>query len=141
MSALQIAPILTNKPNLLDGQINVSSIIITNYEQRTMNYEIKNKAKTNPIQTQYKANTNPKQTRFKPKQTQFILSKPLAKQEKIQFQVQNYTVFRQKTLKRSQKSYIKPFIKKLQKFLRIYLHYYAYGDILLHISEDIVLCN
>ncbi len=62
MSALQIAPVLTNKPNLLDGQMNVSSFITTNYEQRTMNYEIK----TNPIQSQFKPNTKPIQTQNKP---------------------------------------------------------------------------
>jgi hypothetical protein len=70
MSALQIAPFLTNKANFLDDQMNVSSFITTNYEQRTMNYQIKNKPNSNPIQTQNKANTNPIRTQFKPKQTQ-----------------------------------------------------------------------
>jgi hypothetical protein len=76
MSALQIAPFLTNKPNFLDDQMNVTSFIITNYEQRTMNYVIKNKAKTNPIQTQYKANSKSIRTQFKPKQTQFVVNLP-----------------------------------------------------------------
>jgi hypothetical protein len=61
MSALQIAPILTNKANFLDDQMNVTSFITTNYEQRTMNYEIK----TNPIQSQFKPNTNPIQSQNK----------------------------------------------------------------------------
>ena len=50
---------MQNKPNFLDDQMNVSYFITNNYEQRTMNYEIKNKPNTNPIQSQYKANTNP----------------------------------------------------------------------------------
>jgi len=103
----------------------------------------------------------PKQTQFKPKQTQ---SKQIAKRPKmnvnkvltndyekkthfaaeakqIQFQVQNYTAFTQKAFKRPGKPYINTFFKKLQKFVRICLHYCAYDDILLHISKDIVLCN
>jgi len=36
-----------------------------NYEQRTMNYEVKNKANSNPIQSQFKPKTNPKQTQCK----------------------------------------------------------------------------
>ncbi len=50
--------------------MNVSSFITTNYEQRTMNYEIKNKPNTNPIQTQFK----PKQTQF---QTEYLLTGPI----------------------------------------------------------------
>jgi hypothetical protein len=74
--SLQIHPFLTNKANFQKSQVNVSSFITMNYEQRTMNCEIKNKAKTKPIQTQFKANTNPKQTQYKAKQTQFIVSLP-----------------------------------------------------------------
>ncbi|MHC4691568.1 MAG: hypothetical protein ACYS67_02420 [Planctomycetota bacterium] len=62
MSALQNQLFMQNKPNFLDNQMNVSSFITMNYEQRTMNYEIK----TNPIQTQYKANSNPIQSQFEP---------------------------------------------------------------------------
>jgi len=51
--------------------MNVSTVITKNYEQLTMDNELK----TNPIQTQYEANTNPKQTQNKPNsnpiQTQF----------------------------------------------------------------------
>jgi len=39
---------MQNKANLLDAQMNVSSSITMNYEQKTMNYANKNKAKTNP---------------------------------------------------------------------------------------------
>ena len=73
-SALQIHPFLTNKANFRKSQMNVSTVITMNYEQRTMNDELKNKPNTNPIQSQYKANTNPIQTQFeantKPIQTQ-----------------------------------------------------------------------
>jgi len=34
--------------------MNVSTFITMNYEQRTMNYEIKNKPKTNPIKPNFK---------------------------------------------------------------------------------------
>jgi hypothetical protein len=37
-----------NEPNYKKAKINASAVITTNYEQRTMNYEIKNK----PNQTQ-----------------------------------------------------------------------------------------
>ena len=66
VSALQIHLFLQNKPNFLDNQMNVSSFITMNYEQRTMNYEIKNKPKTNPIQTQFKANSKPIQSQYEP---------------------------------------------------------------------------
>jgi len=64
-SALQIHPFLTNKANFRKSQMNVSTVITMNYEQRTMNDELKNKPNTNPIQSQYKANTNPIQTQYK----------------------------------------------------------------------------
>jgi len=51
---------MQNKPNLLNAQMNLSSVITMNYEQLTMNYANKNKPNTKPIQTQYKAN----QTQF-----------------------------------------------------------------------------
>ena len=51
---------MQNKPNLLNAQMNVSSAITMNYEQKTMNYANKNKPNTKPI----KPNTNPKQTQF-----------------------------------------------------------------------------
>jgi hypothetical protein len=70
-SSLQISPFLTNKANFRKSQMNVSTVITMNYEQRTMNDEIKNKPNTNPIQSQYKPNSNPIQSQFKPKQTKF----------------------------------------------------------------------
>jgi len=92
-SALQIRLFMQNKANFQKSQMNVSCCLTMNYEQRTMNYEIKNKADTNPIQSQYKANTNPiqsqnkpntkpKQTQFKPKQSQF---KPNTKPIRTQY--------------------------------------------------------
>jgi len=65
-SALQISPFMQNKANFRKSQINISTFITKSYEQLTMNNELKNKANSNPIQTQYKANSNPKQTQNKP---------------------------------------------------------------------------
>ena len=73
--ALQIHLFMQNKANFQKSQMNVSCCLTMNYEQRTMNYEIKNKANSNPIQTQFKPNTNPIQTQFKPKQSQFLYAK------------------------------------------------------------------
>jgi hypothetical protein len=66
MSALQIHLFMQNKANFKKGQMNVSDLLTMNYEQRTMNYEIKNKPNSNPIQTQYKANSKPIQTQYEP---------------------------------------------------------------------------
>ncbi|MHC4543770.1 MAG: hypothetical protein ACYSYL_04475 [Planctomycetota bacterium] len=62
MSALQIGPIRTNKPNFRKSQMNVSDFITRGYEKRTLGQL----GKTNPIQTQYK----PNQTQLKPKKRQ-----------------------------------------------------------------------
>ena len=53
------------KANFRNSEMNVSTAITMNYEQIAMNYDNKNKPKTNPIQTQYKPKTNPilKQTK------------------------------------------------------------------------------
>jgi len=64
--SLQISSFLTNKANFRKSQMNVSSFITMNYEQRTMNDEIKNKPNSNPIQTQYKPNSKPIQSQYKP---------------------------------------------------------------------------
>ncbi len=53
---------MQNKPNLLNAQMNVSSVLTKDYE----NKPIGNLAKTNPIQTQYKPNTKPIQSQYKP---------------------------------------------------------------------------
>jgi hypothetical protein len=39
---------MQNKANFPDAQMNVTSYLTKNYEQRTMNSELKNKPKTNP---------------------------------------------------------------------------------------------
>ncbi len=44
---------MQNKANLLDAQMNVSSVITMNYEQITMNNANKNKPNTNPKQSQF----------------------------------------------------------------------------------------
>jgi len=76
---------MQNKANFLESQMNVSSSITMNYEQKTMNYANKNKANTNPIkanQTQNKAKTNPIQTQSNPisKQLQSFESAKMAQQ-------------------------------------------------------------
>jgi len=53
-SALQISPFLTNKPNLLNAQMNVSRVSTRDYEKMTLGERGKNKANSNPIQTQTK---------------------------------------------------------------------------------------
>jgi len=57
--ALQIHPFLTNKANFQKNQMNVSYLLLREYELMDTWSGGKNKAKTKPIQTQYKANTNP----------------------------------------------------------------------------------
>ncbi len=54
-SPLQISSFMQNKPNFLDAQINVTSFIIKDYGNFYLLERRKNKANTNPIQTQ----TNP----------------------------------------------------------------------------------
>ena len=64
--SLQIHPFLTNKPNFRKSQMNVTFFITREYEQMDTWSSGKNKANSNPIQTQYKPNSNPIQTQFKP---------------------------------------------------------------------------
>jgi len=77
-SALQIHPFLTNKANFQKSQMNVSNLLIREYEQmdtwsrgknkaNSKPIQTQNKANTNPIQTQNKANSNPIQSQYKPK--------------------------------------------------------------------------
>jgi hypothetical protein len=70
-SSLQNHLFMQNKPKFRKSQMNVSVYITREYEEMDTWSSGKNKAKTNPIQTQFKANTNPIQSQFKPKQTQF----------------------------------------------------------------------
>jgi len=65
--------IMQNKPNVKYAKINVSSCFTRRYAQVRHLVIQTNKAKTNPIQTQFKpmkANFSAKQTQFKPKQSQ-----------------------------------------------------------------------
>jgi hypothetical protein len=57
---------MQNKANFRKSQMNVSKVLTMDYEKMGTWLSGKNKAKTNPIQTQFKANTNPIQTQFKP---------------------------------------------------------------------------
>jgi hypothetical protein len=49
---------LLNKPNFRKSQMNESPFITMNYEQLTMNYEIKNEPKTNPIKANFRKAKN-----------------------------------------------------------------------------------
>jgi len=43
--------------------------------------------------------------------------------------------------KKAGKSPLRANFRKISKILRIYLHYSAYSDIILHISKDITSCS
>ncbi len=60
---------MQNKPNLLDAQMNVNTVVTKDYENKS----IGNLAKTKPIQTQYKPNTKPIQTQFPKSQNEVKL--------------------------------------------------------------------
>ena len=64
--------------------MNVNNVLTKDYENETLGKRGKNKAKTNPIQTQFKANTNPIQSQYKPNtkpiQTQ---TNPISKKAKM----------------------------------------------------------
>jgi hypothetical protein len=64
--ALQIHLFLTNKANFKKSQVNLSDLLIREYEQMDTWSGGKNKANSNPIQTQFKAKTNPIRTQNKP---------------------------------------------------------------------------
>jgi hypothetical protein len=58
---------MQNKPNLLNTQMNVSSVITNHYENKS-NWKLgENKPNSKPI----KPNTNPNKPNTNPKQTQF----------------------------------------------------------------------
>ena len=62
VSALQIRPFLTNKPNFRKSQMNVSRLLTRDYEKKTLG----GVGKTNPIQTQFKPNSKPIKPNTKP---------------------------------------------------------------------------
>jgi len=64
--ALQIAHFMQNKPNFPDTQMNVTKVLTKDYENETLGKRGKNKANSNPIQTQ----SNPIKANIMPKQTQ-----------------------------------------------------------------------
>ena len=53
----KFAPFMQNKPNFLNTQMNVNKVLTRDYEKKTLGEHGKNKANTNPIQTQYKPNS------------------------------------------------------------------------------------
>jgi len=64
--ALQISPFLTNKPNFRKSQMNVNKVLTTDYDKIDTWSSGKNKANSNPIQTQNKPNTKPIQSQTNP---------------------------------------------------------------------------
>jgi len=56
---------MQNKPNLPDTEVNVSKAHTEDYENKCLRRNRKNKANTNPIQSQFKAKTNPIKPNFK----------------------------------------------------------------------------
>jgi hypothetical protein len=66
--ALQIHPFMQNKPNYSNDKMNINLDMISNYKNLSHWRGPKNKANSNPIQTQLK----PKQTQFKPNQSQSV---------------------------------------------------------------------
>ena len=58
---------MQNKANFRKSQVNVKYYNTVDYVKWTLGERGKNKANSNPIQTQYKANSKPKQTQYKPK--------------------------------------------------------------------------
>jgi len=112
--------------------MNVSSIITVGYEDIP------------PIRAPKKQSQIPKRQKpMQPSLPQRIMKKPRfrvpAKQtqyksKQTQFQMQNYS---KKALKLTKRI----FFQNISKLLRIYLHYSAYSDILLHIIKGITLCS
>ena len=69
VSPLQISPFLTNKANFGKAQMNVSSLLTEEYENKTLGGCGKNKPNSKPIKANtkpIKANTNPIRTQYKP---------------------------------------------------------------------------
>ena len=65
---------MQNKANFRKSQMNVTKVITTDYEKRTLSEPGKNKANSNPIKANtnpIKANIMPKQIQNEPKQSQF----------------------------------------------------------------------
>ena len=72
MSALQIGPFCSNKPNFRKSQMNVNKVLTKDYLKRTLGQRGKNKPNSNPIQSQFKPNqsqnkpnTNPNKPNFR----------------------------------------------------------------------------
>ena len=60
---------MQNKPNLMDTQMNVSTVLTKDYERNDVFAVPENKANSNPI----KPNTNPKQSQFPKSQNELKL--------------------------------------------------------------------
>jgi hypothetical protein len=65
---------MQNKANFQKSQMNLSKVLVVDYDKMDTWSSGKNKPNSKPIQTQFKANTNPKQTQYKANQTQPVVS-------------------------------------------------------------------
>jgi hypothetical protein len=80
MSALQIGPFCSNKPNFRKSQMNVNKVLTTNYDKMDTWSIGKNKPNSNPIQTQFKANQTQNKPNTKPNKPNLkTLPQPVAR--------------------------------------------------------------
>jgi hypothetical protein len=71
MSALQIAPFCSNKPNFQKSQMNVNKVLTKNYDKMDTWSIRKNKPNSNPIQSQFKPNQSQNKPNTKPNKPNF----------------------------------------------------------------------
>ena len=71
MSALQIGPFLTNKPNFRKSQMNVNKVLTRDYDKMDTWRSGKNKPNSNPIQSQFKPNQSQNKPNTKPNKPNF----------------------------------------------------------------------
>jgi hypothetical protein len=77
MSALQIGPFLTNKPNFQKVKLNVNKVLTKDYDRMDTWSIRKNKPNSNPIQSQFKPNQSQNKPNTNPNKANFILSLPV----------------------------------------------------------------
>jgi hypothetical protein len=63
---LQIHLFMQNKPNFRKSQMNLTDLLTREYEKKDTWWSGKNKANSNPIQSQFKPNTKPIQSQTNP---------------------------------------------------------------------------
>jgi len=68
--------IMQNEPKFKKAQMNITFDKTKDYDNWTLGERGKNKANTNPIQTQFKPNTNPIQSQSKPTIFVYVSERP-----------------------------------------------------------------